>query len=131
MADPLAIIQDYEQGGFKRPAGITEDELTNRLARASRTLRGELPELDRNIAARLVDPTLVSDVVCEIVEASFPVDGAPAGLESMQIGAGPFQETHRFSNPRGDMYVTGKHKRLLTPQRRRRAFTVVPKIGRL
>lgn len=76
--------------------------------------------MDARIAAFILDPTavgavdpdLAADVVCEMVTtaASSP---AGVGIQSIQQGAGPYQETQTFTNPVGDLYLTKKQKRLL------------------
>ena len=126
--EPFADAEYFHDGEFSAPTGTSDTRLLKNLERASRTLRAEVPDLDARIQAGTLDPDLVADVVCEMVESALASQNGP-GLESLQQGAGPFQRTLKFANPRGDMYVTAKHKRLLAVRRPRRAFTVHVKGG--
>lgn len=119
---PLATIAQYKAGGFLIPPGVSDETITAALARASRTLRAEVRGIDERIADGTLDTELVADVVCEIVESAISSSAGP-GVESIQVGTGPYQGSLKFSNPRGDMWVTSKHKRLLSDGDRR-AFTV-------
>lgn len=54
-------------------------------------------------------------VSCEMVKRAMAgpegLDGV--GVTSLQMGAGPYQQTTQFSNPTGDLYLTRADKRLL------------------
>lgn len=68
-------------------------------------------------------------IVCAVVRRSMEVDGELVGLESMQQGAGPYQETRKAINPHGDFYLTGQEKKALGGGRQR-AFTIDLLAGR-
>ena len=119
MAEPFADEAYYVEN-FGSPPPRIADRLDKELARASRYVRRECPGLDARIAAYVldpsapdgVDPDVAADVVCEMVKsaASSPVE---PGIDSVQQGAGPYQQTLQFSNPVGDLYLSKKQKRLL------------------
>lgn len=63
-------------------------------------------------------------IVCAVVRRVMQSDTSDMdGLESVQHGAGPFQETLKPVNPHGDFYLTGQEKRALG-FRRQRAFSI-------
>lgn len=61
-------------------------------------------------------------VSCEMVKRALASPGG-IGVNSIQEGAGPFQQTMQFSNPSGDLYLTKADRRLLRCGRQV-AFTV-------
>lgn len=115
MAAPFAD-EAYYTANFGTPSPRVGAEL----ARASRYLRAECPEIDQRIAlykidplaSGALDPDLAADVVCEMVQSA---SSSPAGVgvESLQSGAGPFQQTLKYTNPVGDLFLTKKQRRLL------------------
>ena len=119
MAEPYADEAYYVENFGPLPARIAS-RIDKELARASRYVRRECPDLDARIAAYLIDPALpgaldpdvAADVVCEMV-TSASSSPAGVGITSIQQGAGPYQETTQFTNPVGDLYLTKKQKRLL------------------
>lgn len=53
-------------------------------------------------------------VSCEMVKrAMASPGGGDVGVGSIQSGAGPFQETLKFANPTGDLYLTKSDRALL------------------
>lgn len=119
MAEPFADEAYYEEN-FGSPPTRIADRIDQELARASRYVRRECPDVDLRIAAYdldpaaqdALDPDLVADIVCEMVTSSASSPGG-VGVSSLQQGAGPYQATQTFSNPVGDLYLTKKQKRLL------------------
>lgn len=119
MADPFAD-SDYYVENFGSPPPAIADRLDKELARASRYIRRECPGVDARIAAYVLDPTapdgldpdVAADVTCEMVKSASASAGG-VGVESIQAGAGPFQQTMKYSNPVGDLYLSKKQKRLL------------------
>lgn len=119
MADPFADAFYYTQNFGAPPAAIA-DRLDQELARASRYIRRECPGIDVRIAAYELDPTapdgldpdVAADVACEMVKSASASAGG-IGVESIQAGAGPFQQTLKYSNPVGDLYLSKKQRRLL------------------
>jgi hypothetical protein len=121
VLEPLADPTHYTEGGF----GPAFDGLPSLLARASRIVRAECAasgvDIDEWIASGRVDQDLVADVVCDIV--SYQQSGPGLGVESVQQGAGPYQETLKYSSPVGSLSFTKVHrKRLGIPTQR--AFEV-------
>lgn len=50
-------------------------------------------------------------IVCDVVKRSMVVsDSDGVGTESIQQGAGPYQETRRFTNPHGGFYLSKQEK---------------------
>ena len=122
MAEPFADSAYYQTHGFGTPPADA-DVL---LARASRLVRAECLGIDERIAAwdddprpeDALDPEVVSDIVCEMVQNVTAAANAGAGgveSSSQQIGSGPFQRTNtqKFSAPVGAMVLNRKHRRLL------------------
>lgn len=119
MADPFAD-STYYTDNFGAPAPAIAGRLDEELARASRYIRRECPGIDARIAAYVLDPTapdgldpdVAADVTCEMVKSASASAGG-IGVESVQAGAGPFQQTVKYSNPVGDLFLSKKQKRLL------------------
>lgn len=116
--EPYATRADYIMGGF----GEEPENLEGLLARASRIVRAESAQvgvdIDARIEAELLDPELVADVVCDMVAYAAASPGG-VGVESLQQGAGPYQETVKFVNPVGQLSFTRVHRRRLgVPLRR-------------
>lgn len=88
---------------------------------ASQLIRDEVADADSRPSATL------RRIACAIVKRAMSGPGLP-GVESTQQGAGPFQETIRFANPAGDLYLTGAEKRALGA-RKQRAFEIDPLAG--
>lgn len=63
-------------------------------------------------------------VVCAVVRRSMQAETAGmGGMESLQTGAGPYQETFKPTNPHGDFYLT-KQEKLSLGCGRQRAFSI-------
>ena len=120
----------YYTDNFGSPPARIADRLQQELDRASRYVRAECAGLDARIAAFVldpsapdaVDPDLAADVVCEMVTSAAASPGG-VGVESMQQGAGPYQQTLNYSNSVGDLFQSKKQKRLLGCGGQR-AFTI-------
>lgn len=109
---PFATPADYQSRGFAMdtwPTGV----LAVRLGTASRWLRATCANIDYRILAGELDGALVADVVCQMVARTAPIDLLPIGIESLQIGAGPYSETRKPTNPNGDFYLTRQERRAL------------------
>lgn len=61
-------------------------------------------------------------VSCEMVKRAM-ANPAGVGINSVQQGAGPYQETVQYTNPTGDLYLTKADRKLLGCGRQV-AFTV-------
>lgn len=66
------------------------------------------PPTEQELAVREI-------VSCEMVKrAMISASGSDgAGVTSVQMGAGPYQQTTQYTNPTGDLYLTKADKRLL------------------
>lgn len=67
-----------------------------------------VPPTEAELSARLI-------VSCRMVKRAMATSGGVegVGVESIQAGAGPFQQTQKFSNPSGDLYLTRADRKLL------------------
>lgn len=114
MADSFATAEYYVSNGFGD--GEPVPALDALLARASRIMRAEARNygvnLDQRIEDGLLDPDLAADVACDMV-AYATASPAGIGIESMQQGAGPYQETVKYSNPVGNLSFTKVHRKRL------------------
>lgn len=97
MARAAVLLEDA--------SGEVDAEFRRRgLAVADELATGEVTEDDlRVVACRMVQRAMTSPV---------GVDGGGA-IESSQIGVGPFQESVRYANPMGDVYLTKADRRRL------------------
>ncbi|MDO5500957.1 MAG: Gp19/Gp15/Gp42 family protein [Propionibacteriaceae bacterium] len=115
MLEPFADTVTLEAAW--RPLSEAETQrATYLLAKASRELRALAPTIDARIEAGSLDPDLVADVVCAMVQRvmeSAEVQLPVPGLETWQTSVGPFQDSFKFSSPTGNMYLTKAEKRLL------------------
>ena len=118
---PFADITDLERHG--RPTSTDEYErVETALADASQYLIDEM----RASVAR-ANPATLTAIVCAMVKRVLPdpdaaLSGPPPGVESRQFGVGIFQESLKYTNPTGDMYLTKSERRRLRGTRR--AFMV-------
>lgn len=66
------------------------------------------PPTEAELSVRLI-------VSCEMVKRAMATPGGLEGIgvSSVQAGAGPFQQTHQFTNPTGDLYLTKGDRALL------------------
>lgn len=111
MADPLASEAYYTTNGF----GSAFATLPAMLARASRIVRAECKalgvDIDQRVADGVLDPDVVSDVVCDMV--AYAQAGPGVGVSSTQQGAGPYQETTQYVDAVGSLSFTKVHRKRL------------------
>lgn len=91
---------------------LTADEqtlATTLLDDAAVELDGACPPSDPPTARELSVRKIVS---VRMVKRAMVSPGG-VGVNSVQQGAGPYQETVQFSNPMGDLYLTKADRRLL------------------
>lgn len=128
MAADYATLADLKKHWSKLPTE-DEDDATQKLHEASIEIRGNYPDLDARIADKAIDSDIPKLVACRMVKRALDVDEeAPtAGMESFQIGAGPFSMGGKVHNPDGNLYLTAADKRLLGRSRpRKQAWTIRP-----
>lgn len=120
--DPLATHADFTARGYVNPYETTAI-LDKRLAMASRFIRApeRAPLIDEQILEGAIDPELVKDIVCLMVDRAAPTD--MTGFSQMNEGAGPFQMGGTVANPHGDFYLT-KQERKSLGIKSQRAFSV-------
>src|SRR5690606_6210277 len=106
MVEPFADEAYYVEN-FGSPPASVGDRLDNELARASRYVRAECKGVDDRIASGRLDPDLVADIVCEMVQTASSSPGGP-GIASIQQGAGPYQQTTNYVGAVGDLYLSKK-----------------------
>ena len=101
----FATVQDLEARW--RPLTETERASAETLiADASQLIVDELGETSNVSVATL------KRVVCAIVKRAMAGPGG-IGVESLQTMAGPYQESVKYSNPMGDLYLTRAERKAL------------------
>lgn len=128
MAVDYATVADLKMH-WSKLSEDDYDEASQRLHEASIEVRGNYPDLDRGLASGDMDPDIPKLVVCRMVKRFMDVDedAPPAGMETLQFGAGPFSMGGKVHNPDRNVYLSAADKRLLGRSRsRRRAFTIQP-----
>ena len=97
---PFAEVSDLE--GRWRPLSDSEQTIAE-------TLLTDASIMVRNRAsdAKHTDADTLRIVVCEMVKRAMagPM-AAGMGVNSIQQGAGPYQQTASFTNPLGDLYLS-------------------------
>ncbi len=113
---PFATLEDLANRG--RPT--SEDDKTHvetLLSDASQMLIDEMPR-----AVARANPETLKRIVCEMVKEAVDTGDSMPGAESTQFGVGPFQQSYKWANPTGALFIKKAHRRALRgPQR---AFTV-------
>lgn len=64
------------------------------------------PPTEHELAVRKI-------VSVRMVKRSMAGPAGGIGVNSVQMGAGPYQETYQYTNPQGDMYLTKADRKLL------------------
>lgn len=86
---------------------------------ASGEIDAEFRRLGRVVADELVAGNVTADdlkvVACRVVKRAMasPLGDDGAAIETMQFSAGPFQESRKYANPTGDLYLTKADRRRL------------------
>lgn len=108
---PFATITDLEYLG--------RDTDSDDLGRISRLL-GDASQLvlDEIPAAIARPPETLRRIVCAMVLRVLESGAPVAGVETSQFGVGPFQESYKWANPTGDLYLTKAERRQLRGPRR-------------
>ena len=121
MVDAYATALDVEDRW--RPLTEVETRLANTLAvDASVRVRRRFPTIDARIASGSVDPLEVTAVVAGMVKRAMI---APEGVSLHTQVGGPYQDTKRYANPLGDLYLTADDLAVLSEGgMSRRAFSV-------
>lgn len=106
VIEPFATADDLEERWPDMPAGSSgyADTL---LLDASQFI------VDTVSTAMSASANTRKRVVCAVVKRAMQNPIELSGMESVQQGAGPYQQTSRPVNPHGDFYLTGQEKRAL------------------
>lgn len=114
--EPFATVQDLQDRWPDMPAG-SDSYADTLLEDASQFIVDTVPtamDAPENTRRR---------IACAVVRRSMQAPDALSGMESVQQGAGPFQQTHRPVNPHGDFYLTRMERKALGDGQQR-AFEV-------
>lgn len=107
IEEPFGTPDDLRQRWAAMP-DMSDETLTVLLLDASQYIVDVCPSATAAPAATL------RRIVCAVVRRSIQAELSDAqGFESMQQGAGPYQETFKLLNPHGDFYLTGQEKKAL------------------
>lgn len=121
MADeelaPFATVKDLKDRWPDFPVGADD---------FSEILLGDASQYIVDVCSTVLDVSANTRkrVVCAVVKRSMVAQFADLeGVESMQMGAGPYQQTWKPTNPHGDFYLT-KQEKLSLGCGRQRAFSI-------
>ena len=104
---PFATLEELKARWPDMPAGA-DAHATVQLEDASQFI------LDTVTTAGSADPKTRRRIVCAVVRRAMrPEDEETAGLESFQVGGGPFNMSGKVRNPDTDFYLTKQEKRAL------------------
>lgn len=100
-------------------AGLDEGDEQAKLLidEASQKLRDEMPAAVARAIEQGREATL-ERITARMVYEALPTDtdagfGPPPGVESSQFGVGPFQQSWRYTNPSGRLFITKEDRRAL------------------
>lgn len=117
---PFASIADLADRG--RPTSLDEQTRVHTLLDdASQMLVDEMPA-----AVARANPATLTRVVCAMVIRVLDSGSTMPGVESTQFGVGPFQESYKWANPTGDLYLTKSERRALRGPRRAGSVSMMP-----
>lgn len=117
VIEPFATLQDLQDRWPDFPVGA-ESHAETLLEDASQFIVDVAP------SAMDVSANTRKRIVCAVVKRAMQAESADlGGMETIQTGSGPFQDTYKPTNPHGDFYLTGQEKRALGVGRQR-AFSI-------
>lgn len=73
-------------------------------------------------AAESASDATLRRITCSVARRSIEAENSVIGVESIQQGAGPYQETIRPVNPHGDFYLTRQERKALNKHKKRVVF---------
>lgn len=115
--DPFATIEEFKARWPDMPVGA-DSFATTLLGDASQYMLDVCPTV------MSVSNSTRRRVVCAVVKRSMiAAESGAEGMESINVGTGPFQDSWKPSNPHGDFYLT-KQEKLSLGMGRQRAFSV-------
>lgn len=104
---PFATLQEFRDRWPDMPTGA-DAHATIQLEDASQFI------LDTVTTAGSADPKTRRRIVCAVVRRAMQADDSDmAGVESFQVGAGPFNMGGKVRNPDADFYLTKQEKKAL------------------
>jgi len=119
-AVPFATVADLENRG-RSTSSEDRVKVETLLQDASQILVDEFPR-----GVQTAAPETLARIVCNMVLRVLD-SGAPApGVETTQFGVGPFQESYRWANPTGDLYLTKRERRQLGGPARAGSVPMMP-----
>lgn len=114
---PFATIDDLKKRWPDFPVG-GDDQAETLLEDASQYM------VDVCSSAMAASANTRKRIVCAVVRRSMQAETTGmGGMESMQMGAGPYQETFKPTNPHGDFYLT-KQEKISLGCGRQKAFSI-------
>ncbi len=117
---PFATVADLANRG-RSTSPEDQVKVETLLADASQILIDEFPR-----GVQTAAPETLTRIVCNMVLRVLD-SGAPApGVETTQFGVGPFQESYRWANPTGDLYLTKRERRQLGGPVRASSVSMMP-----
>lgn len=132
MAADYATLADLKKHWSGLPAD-KEDDAVQKLHEASLDVRVQYPDVDRRLASGVLEPDVPRLVVCRMVKRALDVGDAedmmhtPDGVESTQVSVGQFSRSFKFSNPDGNLFLSGEDRKLLGSRRNKsKAWTIHP-----
>ena len=107
---PFATVIQFQARPKCKAVGarFPADELLTALVDASQFMLDVCPD------AVNASPLTRERIVCDVVNRALETPDSLTGVESLQQGAGPYQETVKPTNPHGDYYLTRLEKRALS-----------------
>ncbi|NKG21105.1 Gp19/Gp15/Gp42 family protein [Paeniglutamicibacter terrestris] len=116
MAEPLATLAQYvERHGEVLEADTADVE--SKLGQASRKVRNQFRTLDARMASDELDPELVADVVCRMVNRALEAPKELQDVTNASMTAGMFTQNLTFARTDGRVYLGKDDRRDLAPPR--------------
>lgn len=117
---PFATSADLENRG--RPTSSEDQVKVDTLLRdASQILIDEYPR-----GVQTASPETLTRIVCNMVLRVLDSGASAPGVETTQFSVGPFQESYRWANPTGDLYLTKRERRQLGGPARAGSVSMMP-----
>lgn len=100
---------DYIERRYRTDLADKSEQIHMLIMEASQKLRDEMPA-----AVSRAPASTLGRIVARMVWESLDHDtGVPIGVETQQFGVGPFQESYKFANPSGRLFITKEDRRAL------------------
>ena len=118
---------EYLNVRYKAGLDLDDAQAQTLIDEASQKLRDEMPAAVSRLEAENKFATL-ERVTARMVWEALPKDDAPAppGIETSQFGVGPFQQSVRYTNPSGRLFLTKEDRRALRGGPRASSVSTMP-----